>query len=448
MAVTTDYLNELINQKTALATAISNKGIAASASEKFNTLVPKVAQIDTLKEEEVVLNDITEALDSPQSVVKLEYPIVKNLIHYTSTETTELNGITFTYNSDGSITANGTATADVYYILDNNIEVSKGTTYTLSGCTGGSSSTFDTYCLNLHFNNRDYIQGGTATSRTFTVNDTTQTVVARIFVKSDYTLNNVIFRPMLNVGDTALSFELYPSEQKVNVKLSSETITDFSTVTLIRCGKNIFNPSNWTTAQTLGGITIQYFPAEDYFLLNGSSSENQQFTVATPLFYYGLNKDFTVDVEYVSGSTTPDSRGYYGVFHTGYTNDATVWGDKLHNISLTNQNNSQTKTCNRSYFLERTWFYVYAGVTYTNYKIKIQVTCSDSSSSYSKFNYKSYVLPSSGVLSDVPAIFPTTTLLVDKPANFSSITGQFYKEIGPSSGKNAITKVWQPSCVK
>ena len=51
MAVTTDYLNELINQKTALATAISNKGITASASEKFNTLVPKVGQINTSTDE-------------------------------------------------------------------------------------------------------------------------------------------------------------------------------------------------------------------------------------------------------------------------------------------------------------------------------------------------------------------------------------------------------------
>lgn len=47
MAVAADYLNELISQKAALATAISNKGVTASASEKFNTLVPKVAQINT-----------------------------------------------------------------------------------------------------------------------------------------------------------------------------------------------------------------------------------------------------------------------------------------------------------------------------------------------------------------------------------------------------------------
>lgn len=74
MAVTTDYLNELINQKTALATAISNKGITASASEKFNTLIPKVGQINTLKGEEVVLNNVTDAINQPENIVKLEYP--------------------------------------------------------------------------------------------------------------------------------------------------------------------------------------------------------------------------------------------------------------------------------------------------------------------------------------------------------------------------------------
>lgn len=57
MPTTTDYLNELITQKTALAQAISNKGVDASTDEKFNTLVPKVSQIicnysydDTTKE--------------------------------------------------------------------------------------------------------------------------------------------------------------------------------------------------------------------------------------------------------------------------------------------------------------------------------------------------------------------------------------------------------------
>lgn len=315
MVTTTDYLNELINQKTALATAISNKGIAVSASEKFNTLVPKVAQIDTLKGEEVVLNNFTEAIDQPKNIVRLEYP-----------------------------------------------------------------------------------------------------------------------------------FDSHTSDQKVNVKLSSDTITDFSTVTLTRCGKNIFDPSNWTTAQTFGGITIQYLPDEDCFLFNGSSpSENQQFTTYTPIFYYGLNNNFTVDIEYVSGTTVSNRYGQYAVFHTGYTNDAALWGDKLHNAPLKNESTSQTKTCDRSYFLERTWIYVYTGVTFDNYKVKIQVTYSDSSSSYSKFGYSNFTVPSSGEISDISVVFPYTTLLTNKPVQFSSVTGDFYKGIEPSSGKNAITKVWQPS---
>lgn len=45
MATTTDYLNQIIAQKKALAENLKSKGIEASDSEKLNTLVPKVLDI-------------------------------------------------------------------------------------------------------------------------------------------------------------------------------------------------------------------------------------------------------------------------------------------------------------------------------------------------------------------------------------------------------------------
>lgn len=59
--------------------------------------------------------------------------------------TETVSGVTFTYNNDGSINANGTATADINYFIASKgqlgDDIFNGTNY-LSGCTGGSLTTF------------------------------------------------------------------------------------------------------------------------------------------------------------------------------------------------------------------------------------------------------------------------------------------------------------------
>ena len=47
MATISQQLNELINQKTQLANNLTTMGVEANSSEKFNTLVPKVLQIES-----------------------------------------------------------------------------------------------------------------------------------------------------------------------------------------------------------------------------------------------------------------------------------------------------------------------------------------------------------------------------------------------------------------
>ena len=74
---------------------------------------------------------------------KYKIPIVnlgKNLIPYPYSQTTKTeNGITFTDNGDRTITVNGTATADTWFILQSYAPLNG--TYTLSGCQNGSKTT-------------------------------------------------------------------------------------------------------------------------------------------------------------------------------------------------------------------------------------------------------------------------------------------------------------------
>ena len=67
----------------------------------------------------------------------------KNLLVLTDTATTTTSGVTLTYYGDGTYKVNGTATADGYFYLarsDRNDVFRVGNV--ISGCTGGSSSTF------------------------------------------------------------------------------------------------------------------------------------------------------------------------------------------------------------------------------------------------------------------------------------------------------------------
>lgn len=125
----------------------------------------------------------------------------RNLISYPYLMTTKTeNGITFTDNGDGTVTADGTATADATFRMSY-FTVKKGVTYYLSGCPkGGSRSTF-------YFWLRGYdvdIGNGLkiAPTRDFTNN-------FEIVIKQGAVVDNLVFKPQFELGETATDYEPY-----------------------------------------------------------------------------------------------------------------------------------------------------------------------------------------------------------------------------------------------
>lgn len=118
------------------------------------------------------------------------------------------NGVTFTVNSDRSITANGTAGDEnsegaIFEIFgaygtclaDSNNPI----TVTLSGCpSGGSSSTYLLVQRNHFF--MDVGEG-----KTFQTRNTT--TVYAIIIKSGTTVENLVFKPQLELGEKATEYE-------------------------------------------------------------------------------------------------------------------------------------------------------------------------------------------------------------------------------------------------
>lgn len=138
---------------------------------------------------------ITSVLKSNVSKNYLSYPYVA----FNGAETTTRYGVTFTDNGDGTVTANGTATAIIWFILPGNDFTLPKASYSLSGCpVGGSEETY--YFGASLYNDNTIVAGSTANDvgygATLDTTDKTYTS-ARVFicVQTGATVNNVTFNP-------------------------------------------------------------------------------------------------------------------------------------------------------------------------------------------------------------------------------------------------------------
>lgn len=144
--------------------------------------------------------------DGVSTIVKtIEGSTVKcdNLIPYPYANTTKtVNGVTFTDNGDGTITVNGTATDKATFNLKT-ITVEIGSNYFLSGCPStGNTTTYIVYAA-------DGVYGYADAGAGRLINPASTNLSLSVLVYAGATLSNVVFRPMLNAGTTALPYQPY-----------------------------------------------------------------------------------------------------------------------------------------------------------------------------------------------------------------------------------------------
>lgn len=134
---------------------------------------------------------------------KYDVPVTvcgKNLIPYPYKDSSGTSGgITITINDDGTITANGTASANRTFTIAQ-YTIQSGT-YTLSGTKNGSLSTY--YMGISGTSCKDVGNGGSVTF------DTEKTILIYISIKSGATLSNAVFKPQLELGSSATTYEPY-----------------------------------------------------------------------------------------------------------------------------------------------------------------------------------------------------------------------------------------------
>lgn len=126
----------------------------------------------------------------------------KNLLENTGS-TTSINGVTFTVNDDGSVTANGTATANTFFNVNLAVQIEEGKKYILSGCPSHTG-------LALYGGAYGADTGSGMTFTGFTTASSGLAPNVYIRIASGTTVNNVVVKPMIRLAsNTDSTYEPY-----------------------------------------------------------------------------------------------------------------------------------------------------------------------------------------------------------------------------------------------
>ena len=171
----------------------------------------------------------------------------KNLLPYPFGDTTKtVNGITFTDNGDGTVTANGTATETAQFFPKDSLNgplLAPGT-YTFSGCPKGGD--WKTYCIRLtgFTADRDFGNGST-----FTLTQATKVGLA-LTVSSGVTVENLVFKPQIESGSTKTDYEPYKEVGDLDAESGKYVLP------VTASGKNLISYPYSMATKTANGITF------------------------------------------------------------------------------------------------------------------------------------------------------------------------------------------------
>lgn len=298
--------------------------------------------------------------------VKLES---KNLFNNVAVSQ-EINGVTLTVNPDKSVTINGTASASTHFVLGS--QDFKAGDYYLSGCTGGSNSTYMLYWLDMNGDDMGVNHNG-ATYRKLNENKTRKVVVV---VYKNVTVNNITIYPMITTYNTT-AYTPY--------------VEDVSTTTLQAQGKNLFKSTDYTKGTldvNTGGITsdVQMKSScltTDYIYLKSGAYVLSNIIGANLRYvaFYDLNKGFK--------SATWTNRAKTFKF--------TITEDCYVRIDI--ERDAYVKIDNFDTFCDEYEFMLEVGTKKSKYEKYIEPT--------------SYTPNADGTVEGVKSIYPNTTLYTD-----------------------------------
>ena len=299
---------------------------------------------------EIYGNSVQDGTPSPESPVEIQSVgdlTTKNLLPYPYIYTTKtINGVTFTDNGDGSITIDGTATANaVFYLVgkQDNYTLDKcglkiGDSYTISKTLISGDSIANVYFTANYYNTSDTMKQGALATSTNTSTSTIQSDFKvwgiYLLVAKDKTVNNTTIKPQLEKGSSATEYEPYhkydipitvkgknlfnkEDSRCSEIKAEPPTVIDINTygvpVLLTEKVVSLFKPN--TTYTISCDIECVDVPSDDYTFYNGilgfliqskvSGYSSINMLVTHQLVkgeIYHLSKTFTVPSNFSEGT--------------------------------------------------------------------------------------------------------------------------------------------------
>jgi hypothetical protein len=197
----------------------------------------------------------------------------RNLIPYPLTNRTT-NGITYTVQSDGSVLANGTASAEnnAYYNFAYKTLKLGDTSYTLS-CEGLPKSVY-VYVYDETISKAVANVSDTPVTKTF-VGDSTHTYSLSINVGKGTSVSDLAIKPILEMGTIAHAYEPI-SESNVNLKDAIDKVSTSQ-------GRNLISyPYYNGTSYESNGVTYTVNEVDGTITVNGTATKESDFRLVSP----------------------------------------------------------------------------------------------------------------------------------------------------------------------
>lgn len=273
--------NPLQNKVTTAAINEVKSDLAKTQEDVAENAAALSAKSDINHTHDITASGNPVTLDSLQGDVPFSEMVVsgKNLLTYPYNETTKtVNGITFTDNGDGTITVNGTATANATFRIDKNFGFEKEGNYFLSGCPSGGG--LNSFYINWYQNHtgvttKNYNDYGSGINipyqHIFSENNS-----LAISIIAGATVENLVFRPQIELGDTATTYEPPIMGRELTISASGKNLISGN---IIKRTATVTDNSDswiieWTAAMFVRFDKIFLKPNTDYTISWWQKSDN------------------------------------------------------------------------------------------------------------------------------------------------------------------------------
>lgn len=184
------------------------------------------------------------------------------------------NGLVITSQQDGSVTVNGTATADTWYGINQHLEkrLPMNTPMALSGCPAGGST--KSYYIGLYLGGKWFADSGNGnTDIQFTTNEIPSRV--EVSVIKGTVCNNLTFYPKIEVGTTITPYSKYYGS--TNTLLLPETVYGGEVDAVSGEGKETWKTINLPKTGWVKDNSATFTRFNNYAALVAPASNKEQF---------------------------------------------------------------------------------------------------------------------------------------------------------------------------